>query len=147
MILRRFQAMFKTRTVLGVLSVVLGIVFLGLQLVSCNSNAPTKPSAPPPPPGTTGTNVTTYHNDNARSGQNLTETILTPGNVNSSTFGKLFAIAVDGRMDAQPLYLAAITIPGHGTHNVLYVATEHGSVYGFDADSGTLLWQVSLLAA
>jgi outer membrane protein assembly factor BamB len=147
MILRRFQAMFKTATVLGVLSAVLVIVFLGLPLVSCNGNAPTKPSAPPPLPGTTGTNVTTYHNDNARSGQNLSETILTPGNVNSSTFGKLFVIAVDGRVDAQPLYLSQITIPGQGTHNVLYVATEHDSVYGFDADTGTLLWQVSMLAA
>jgi hypothetical protein len=147
MILRRFQAMFKTATVLGVLSVVLMIVFLGLQLVSCNGNPPTKPSAPPPPPGAARANVTTYHNDNARSGQNLAETILTPGNVNSSTFGKLFVIAVDGRVDAQPLYLTQITIPGQGTHNVLYVATEHDSVYGFDADSGTLLWQVSMLAA
>ena len=139
--------MFKTATVLGVLSVVLVIVFLGLQLVSCNGDPPANPSAPPPPPGATGTNVTTYHNDNARSGQNLAETILTPGNVNSSTFGKLFVIAVDGRVDAQPLYLAQMTIPGQGTHNVLYVATEHDSVYGFDADTGARLWQVSMLAA
>src|SRR3984893_18670278 len=105
-ILRRFQAMFKTATVLGVLNVVLVIVFLGLQLVSCNGDPPANPSAPPPPPGATGTNVTTYHNDNARSGQNLAETILTPGNVNSSTFGKLFVVNVDGKVDAQPLYLA-----------------------------------------
>jgi len=91
--------------------------------------------------------VTTYHNDVARTGQNLTETILTPSNVNSSSFGKLFVISVDGRVDAQPLYLAQLTIPNQGTHNVLYVATEHGSVYGFDADSGKLLWQVSMLGA
>ncbi len=91
--------------------------------------------------------MTTYHNDTARSGQNLTETTLTTSNVNSSSFGKLFAISVDGKVDAQPLYLTQLTIPNQGTHNVLYVATEHGSVYGFDADSGTLLWQVSILAA
>jgi outer membrane protein assembly factor BamB len=94
-----------------------------------------------------GTNVTTYHNDNARSGQNVTEKILTLGNVNSSTFGKIFVISVDGKVDAQPLYLTQVSIPNQGTHNVLYVATEHSSVYGFDADTGTLLWQVSMLAA
>jgi len=102
---------------------------------------------PPPPPGPNGTNVTTYHNDNARGGQNLSETILTLSNVISSGFGKLFVIAVDGKVDAQPLYLAKLTIPNQGIHNVLYVATEHDSVYGFDADTGTLLWQVSMLAA
>ena len=132
---------------LGVLAAVLVTAFLVLHLVSCNSSSQPKQSTPPPPPGTTGTNVTTYHNDVARTGQNLTETILTPSNVNSSSFGKLFVISVDGKVDAQPLYLAQVTIPNQGMHNVLYVATEHASVYGFDADSGTLLWQVSTLAA
>jgi outer membrane protein assembly factor BamB len=126
---------------------ILGTALLSLHLVSCNSNSPAKQSSPPPPPPTTGTNVTTYHNDTARSGQNLTETTLTTSNVNSSSFGKLFVISVDGKVDAQPLYLTQLTMPNQGTHNVLYVATEHGSVYGFDADSGTLLWQVSILAA
>jgi hypothetical protein len=120
--------------------------FSGLHLVSCNNNSSARQSTPPPP-GTSGTNVTTYHNDNARSGQNLSETILTPSNVNSSSFGKLFVISVDGKVDAQPLYLTEVNTPSQGTHNVLYVATEHDSVYGFDADSGTLLWQVSMLAA
>jgi hypothetical protein len=124
------------------------IAVLGLHLVSCNGSSPIKQAPPPPPsPGTNGTNVTTYHNDNARSGQNLTETILTPSNVNSSSFGKLFVISVDGKVDAQPLYLTQLSIPNHGTHNVLYVETEHASVYGFDADTGALLWQVSMLAA
>ena len=132
----------------SVLTTVLVTAFLTLHLVSCNSSSPAKQSPPPPPPpGTTGTDVTTYHNDTARTGQNLTETILTPSNVNSSTFGKLFVINVDGRVDAQPLYLAQVSVPNQGTHNLLYVATEHGSVYGFDADSGTLLWQSSTLAA
>ncbi len=132
----------------SVLTTIFVIAFLTLHLVSCNSSSPAKQSPPPPPPpGTTGTNVTTYHNDTARTGQNLTETILTPSNVNSTSFGKLFVINVDGRVDAQPLYLAQVSIPNQGTHNVLYVATEHGSVYGFDADTGTQLWQVSMLAA
>jgi outer membrane protein assembly factor BamB len=128
---------------------VLLTAFLSLHLVSCNGSSPTTqiPPPPPPPPGTAGTNVTTYHNDNARSGQNLSETILTATNVNSSSFGKLFVISVDGRVDAQPLYLTQVSIPNQGTHNVLYVGTEHGSVYGFDADTGKSLWQVSMLAS
>ncbi len=91
--------------------------------------------------------VLTYHNDNARTGQALAETILTPSNVNSSQFGKLFQEKVDGKVDAQPLYASAVTIPGHGIHNMLFVATEHDSVYAFDADNGGQLWKVSLLPA
>jgi len=53
---------------------------------------------------------------------------------------------VDGKVDAQPLYLSQLTIGG-APHNVVYVATEHGSVYAFDADSGAALWQISLLAS
>ena len=89
--------------------------------------------------------VTTYHYDNARTGQNLAETSLTPANVNVSGFGKLFALSVDGKVDAQPLYLASVTFPGQGTHNALYVATEHDSVYAFDADTGAQLWKISML--
>jgi len=89
--------------------------------------------------------VLTYHNDNARTGLNPNETILTPANVNSSAFGKLFLLSVDGKVDAQPLYLSNVTIPNKGTHNLLFVATEHDSVYAFDADTGAVLWQVSLL--
>jgi outer membrane protein assembly factor BamB len=132
----------------SVFGAVVLIAILGLHLVSCNGSSPaTQPAPPPPPPTTTGTNVTRYHNDNARSGQNLTETILTTSNVNSSSFGKLFVISVDGKVDAEPLYLAKVSVPNQGTHNVLYVETEHGSVYGFDADNGTLLWKISTLAA
>jgi hypothetical protein len=89
--------------------------------------------------------VLTYHNDNARSGENLNETILTLASVTVSSFGKTGFLAVDGKVDAQPLYLSAVAIPGGGTHNVLYVATEHDSVYGFDADTGAVLWHASLL--
>ncbi|OLL32937.1 pyrrolo-quinoline quinone [Burkholderia sp. SRS-W-2-2016] len=87
----------------------------------------------------------TYHNDIARTGQNLNETILTPANVNSSTFGKLGFFSVDGKVDAQPLYVGSLEISG-GTHNVLYVATENDSVYAFDANSGATLWQVRTLS-
>jgi outer membrane protein assembly factor BamB len=93
------------------------------------------------------TDVVTYHNDVARTGQNLSETILTPTNVNSTGFGKIGFYAVDGKVDAQPLYLANVSIPGQNSHNVLYVATEHDSVYAFDADNGTQLWKVTVLGA
>jgi outer membrane protein assembly factor BamB len=93
------------------------------------------------------TDVVTYHNDIARTGQNLQETTLTTGNVKSSLFGKLFTLPVDGIIDAEPLYLSAVSIPGEGTHNVVYTVTENDSVYAFDADAGTLLWQVSVLGS
>jgi hypothetical protein len=89
--------------------------------------------------------VLTWHNDAARTGQNLLETILTPANVNSAIFGKLFTLSVDGKVDAQPLYVPSLTLPSLGTHNVLYVVTENDSVYAFDADKGNQLWKVSLL--
>lgn len=91
-----------------------------------------------------GVDVVTYHNDNARTGQNLNETILTLTNVNSTNFGKLAFFATDGKVDAQPLYLSSVNIAG-GTHNVLYVATEHASLYAFDADTGAVLWHITLL--
>ncbi|MDR5817109.1 MULTISPECIES: PQQ-binding-like beta-propeller repeat protein [unclassified Caballeronia] len=88
--------------------------------------------------------VLTWHNDIARTGQQLAEKVLTPANVRSGTFGKLAIFAADGPVDAQPLFLAGVNIAG-GTHNVVYVATENASVYAFDADSGTVLWRVSTL--
>jgi hypothetical protein len=90
--------------------------------------------------------VTTYHNDLSRTGANTAETILTPANVNSTLFGKLFSVPVDGAVYAQPLYLYGVSIAG-GTHNVLYIVTEHDSVFAIDADSGTLYTQVSLIPA
>ena len=93
-----------------------------------------------------GTDVTTYHNDIARTGQNTTETILTQANVNSTTFGLLRNLPVDGLVDAEPLYLSQLSIGGT-VHNVVFVATEHDSVYAFDSDTGTQLWKVSLLGS
>jgi len=92
------------------------------------------------------TDVVTYHNDMARTGQNLKETILTQGNVNSATFGKLMTLPVDGVIDAEPLYLSAVSVGGV-PHNILFAVTENDSVYAFDADSGTVLWKVSALGA
>ena len=94
---------------------------------------------------TSAQEVLTYHNDAARTGQNLNETILTPGNVSVNTFGKLFTILTDGKVDAQPLYVSAVVMPGKGTHNVLFVATEHDSVYAFGAATGITLWHRNLL--
>ena len=93
-----------------------------------------------------GTDVLTYKYDVTRTGQNLAESVLTPSNVSAASFGKLRNLPVDGLVDAQPLYLSKLTVGGTA-HNVLFVATEHDSVYAFDADTGTILWQVSLLSA
>jgi len=96
--------------------------------------------------------VVTYHYDAMRSGANTNETTLTPANVNSTKFGLLGSFTVDGRVDGQPLYVAGATIPGVGIKNVLYVVTEHDTVFAFDADSvngatTASLWQTSMLQA
>jgi len=94
-------------------------------------------------------NVTTWHNDNQHTGQNLQETILTPSNVTSKRFGKIFSYPVDGQMYAQPLYVHGVTVAG-AVHNVVYAATENDSVYAFDADSAVLnpnpLWHDTFIA-
>jgi uncharacterized protein (TIGR03437 family) len=91
--------------------------------------------------------VLTYHNDLARTGENHIETLLTPASVSSGQFGRLFTYAVDGEVYAQPLYLPGVVIPGQGIHNVVFVVTEHDSVYAFDADNylAAPLWHVSFL--
>jgi hypothetical protein len=94
-----------------------------------------------------GVDVATYHNDAARTGQNLSESILIPATVNPTLFGKTAFLPVDGKVDAQPLYLSAVMVPGRGTVNVVYAVTEHDSAYAFDADTGEQLWHVSLLGA
>ena len=91
--------------------------------------------------------VVTHHNDNARTGQNLNERALTLSNVNAVSFGKVGFLETDGKVDAQPLYLSAVPISGQGAHNVVYAATEHGTLYAFDADTDALLWRTSLLGS
>jgi hypothetical protein len=89
--------------------------------------------------------VLTFHNDVERTGQNLSETILTTTNVNSTSFGLVGTITVDGLVDAEPLYVGGLTISG-ATHNVVFIATENDSVYAFDADTFTMLWRNQLLS-
>jgi hypothetical protein len=95
---------------------------------------------------TSSVNVLTYHNDVARTGQNLNETTLTTANVKSANFGIVGNMSVDGGVDAEPLYVSNLTLGG-GVHNVVYVVTENDSVYAFDADTFTQLWHVSVLGA
>ena len=92
--------------------------------------------------------VATYHNNPSRNGVNSQEYSLAPANVNSSTFGKLFSCPVDGAIYAQPLWVPNLVIAG-GQHNVIFVATQHDSLYAFDADAApcTILWHVSLIDA
>jgi hypothetical protein len=126
------------------------LLLLAVALAACGgSGHPASQSTstpPPPPPSSTHTDVTTYKNDLSRSGQNLTETSLTLTNVNASSFGLLRILATDGKVDAQPLYLSALSVGGT-SHNVAFVATENDTMYAYDADTGTVLWQKSMLGA
>jgi hypothetical protein len=90
--------------------------------------------------------VTTYHDDVARTGLNPNETTLTPANVTSANFGLLRTLQVDGKVDGEPLYLPALNVGGQ-TRNVVFAVSEHDSVYAFDADSGAQLWKTSILGA
>ncbi len=98
----------------------------------------------------TPVNVLTSHNDNARLGVNTNETKLTPATVSGGSFGKVFSYPVDGYTYAQPLVLTGVNVPGQGTHDLVFVATQHDSVYAFDANgpSGTnngVIWHVSFI--
>ena len=103
-----------------------------------------------PAPAFAQTHVTTHHNDAARTGANLNETLLTTTNVNVSEFGKLFERTVDDEIYAQPLYVEGVTIPALGVRNIVYVATNRNSVYAFDADNASAtapLWSVTYMPA
>jgi len=118
--------------------------------VACNGNGSSGPapgSPSPTPPGALGADVLTWHNDAARTGQYLSEAALTPATVDTAHFGLKAMWPVDGPVNAQPLYASAVGFPGGSMHNVVIAATEHDSVYAFDADAGTVLWQESVLPA
>lgn len=120
--------------------------FAGVVAVTATSKADPTKSATATIAITDLTGVTTYHNDLSRDGANMHEFALTPSNVNTTTFGKLFSCTVDGAVYAQPLWVANLTIGGVA-HNVAFVATQHDSVYAFDADASpcTTLWHANLL--
>jgi len=124
------------------------LVIVFLLSAGCKGTfSPQTQLGPAPAPPQTTTNVLTYHNDIARTGQNSTETILTHANVNPSSFGKLLSIPVDGKVDAQPLYISQLALTGQGTHSVIVAATEHDSAYAIDANNGGVLWHATVLAA
>jgi hypothetical protein len=89
--------------------------------------------------------VLTWHNDNARTGLYSSETQLTLQNVNPNQFGRLFTLPSDGKVDAAPLFKSSVLIPGNGVHNVVFIASEHDTLYAYDADYGALLWRSSML--
>ncbi len=123
----------------------------GVYSVTATSVANTTRSATATIGVTDLSGVFTYRNDGTRTGINTKEYVLSPSNVNTSSFGKLFSCALDGNVYAQPLWVANVAIGG-GTHNVVIVATQHDSVYAFDADNGsgttcTQYWKASLLTS
>lgn len=150
-----FERVFSRTLVPGLLSLALLICGCGRasspQTAKTPDTPPPIPGPPPvpgPPPGPGAqVSILTHHYDVARTGANTNESTLTPANVNANQFGKLFAFPVDGQLYAQPLYVAGISIPAKGTMNVIYAATEHDTVYAFDADGGTVspLWQRSFI--
>ena len=94
--------------------------------------------------------VLTQHNDNGRSGDNLHETLLNAGNVNSNTFGLIYTRPIDDQVYAQPLVMTNVSIPGLGTHNILYVCSVNDTIYAYDADDATVIspyWQTNFLVS
>jgi len=137
---------------------VIGLILVGLGAMTASSlhpsssgpaSATAQPQGQDHPVGQQGFigyagDVLTYHYTASRQGQNTLESVLTPFNVNSTSFGKTGFFTVDGKVDAQPLYV--YKLPGilH-TQNTLFIVTEHGSAYAFDADAGSQSWKVTTL--
>ena len=143
------RSKFRASAFLSAALLALGIVVGGCGHEQQNSNKPDPASTNVEQPEVypTGTDdVLTYHNDNARTGQYLNEKILTTSNVNGTSFGKVGFLPVQGRVDAEPLYVSNVNIAGAG-HHVVYVATEHDLAYAFDADNYSQLWKTSLAGA
>src|SRR5690349_7535471 len=114
------------------------VIFAAAYVVTAQSDITAAPAVPLP--------VLTWHNDTLRTGRHG-ETILTLANVNPSNFGLKFVRPADGKVFAQPLYLPNVAIPGKGIHNIVFLATEHDTVYAYDADNAALLWQKTMLKA
>ena len=110
------------------------VVLICLGAIAVSQVAPQAPAGTPQ-------DVLTYHGDNFRTGWFSSETQLTASNVTAQSFGLLQTVALDGRVDAEPLVALQQMIDNQGVHNVVYVATENNSVYAVDADSGSILWQ------
>jgi hypothetical protein len=118
----------------------------GTHTVKAVNNANTRQSASVPVIVSGYAGTLTHHNDTFRTGQNNNEGVLTTGRVNKTQFAKLFTQAVDGQVYAEPLWVPSVNISGQGFHNVVFVATEHDSVYAFDGDqSGPALWHTSFI--
>jgi len=139
----------------GLFMLVASLLACGILLTGCDRKSQRDGSArtsgpvastDPPMPMYNDVNVLTYHNDNARTGQYLNESVLTPRNVSAASFGKVGFLPVQGLVDAEPLYVEKLVI-NDTPHRVILVATEHDLVYAFDADTFTQLWRVSLLGA
>jgi len=124
-------------------SAALGAILL-LVATGCGGGRSLPANQGDPPPSYTHTAVATYHNDNARTGANVTESWLTPSNVHVVTFGKRAAITVAGDVFAQPLYIPGVTTD-QGSHNLIIVATEHDQAYAIDADTRQIVWHKDFL--
>src|SRR5689334_751152 len=136
---------FRMRPLLWTIAPATGALALALAFVGCSASPSSEELGSATQRAVT-VSVVTNRYDNGRTGANPNESILTPSNVASASFSLLFSRPVDGQIYAQPLYVPALSIAG-ATHNVVYVATEHNSVYAFDADdpnASAPLWQVSL---
>jgi hypothetical protein len=123
-----------------VLSAGLATILLG----ACSGHSEADPPADALALPVNNHHVLTFHNDNARTGQYLTETILTPSSVTASTFGRVAFLPVEGLVDAQPLFVAGLKVGG-AAHNAVFVVTEHDLAYAFDADTQAILWKSSLV--
>ena len=130
--------------VTALLFVCLGLACCGGRAIAANPPAPASSPSNRNLPIQYPTDVLTYHYNVFRQGADLQETILTPSNVNSSTFGKLNFFNADGKVDAQPLFVNKVSVGG-SLNDVLYLATENDSVYAFGANSGRQFWHVSVL--
>ncbi len=116
-----------------------------ILLAACSHDVAQSVNTGTPPQQSQTVSVLTQHNDNSRAGWNANETAITTSNVNVAHFGKVFTLAVDDQVFAQPLVAANVPVSG-AQHNVVYVATVNNTLYAFDGDNGKLYWQKNFTA-